>query len=89
MVTRKCRTICFRVSEEDYRALKNLCEVNGGRSVSEVARSAMQEFLAGGANHAGDRADAQVEGISGRLSALERAVERLAELMARGQEHAR
>jgi len=76
MVKRKTRTICFRVSEEDYQALQVYRAANGGRSISELARGAMQQFLTNGAP--------KLEGLSERLSAVERAVERLARLMEAG-----
>jgi len=81
MVKRKTRTICFRVSEEDYQALQGCCAANGGRSVSEVARCAVQEFLASGADHTSNLTDHKLEGLSGRLNDLECAVERLAQVM--------
>ncbi len=81
MVNRKTRTICFRVSEQDYQALKGLCDANGGRSVSEVARSAVHDFLVNGADPGGNPT---LEGLSGRLNVLESVVERLAQSMRSG-----
>lgn len=81
MMKRKTRTICFRVSEEDYQALQGCCAANGGRSVSDLARCAVRQFLANGADQASGATDLKLEGLSGRLNVLERAVEGLAQFM--------
>lgn len=39
------RLVYFRVSEDEYRRYSNLCESTGSRSISELARSAMQSMV--------------------------------------------
>ena len=37
----------FRISEEDFHRLVDLCPARGARSISELARSAMQNMIRG------------------------------------------
>lgn len=39
------RTVYFRISEEEFHQLVNICPARGARSISELARTAMQEIL--------------------------------------------
>lgn len=39
------RIVYFRISEEDFKKLTCLCETQGVRSLSELARLAMQNML--------------------------------------------
>jgi hypothetical protein len=39
--------ISFRVSEDEYVGLKNLCVNEGARSVSDMARDAVQRMITG------------------------------------------
>ena len=45
----------FRISEEDFHRLVDLCPAHGARSISELARSAMQNIIRGEQDGAGDR----------------------------------
>ncbi|MEK7406645.1 MAG: hypothetical protein AAB225_16315 [Acidobacteriota bacterium] len=78
---RKSRMISFRVSDQDYQALIDSCLANSARSVSEVARTAVHEFLLNGRDHSGGNVDLKLEHLSSRLSLLDRAVERLAQIV--------
>ena len=42
---RKSKMISFRLSGEEYRMLQGACTKTGARSVSELARSAMQRII--------------------------------------------
>jgi hypothetical protein len=41
----RTRIVYFRVSEEDFLRLTDLCPRHGARSISELVRSAVQEML--------------------------------------------
>ena len=40
--------ISFRLSPEEYHRLRETCELQGIRSLSDLARTAMQELIASG-----------------------------------------
>ena len=61
------RLVYFRVSEDEFRELNHIRESMGARSISDLARSAMQRLLREGCQ---DRPD----GVNQRLSALETVV---------------
>jgi hypothetical protein len=74
--------ISFRLSEEEYEALKGSCSQNGARSVSDLARSAMNQFLGNGHARNYDLSfESELERLNGRVSMLDRAVERLAQIV--------
>lgn len=51
----RTRVVYFRVSEEDFHRLVDLCPARGARSISELARSAMQSIIRGAQDDPGDR----------------------------------
>jgi hypothetical protein len=76
----KNRMISFRLSDEEYEHLVNLCETQSARSLSDLARSAMQSLIAnGGVNGGGDGVEERLSHLDGRLNALDEAVERLSQ----------
>jgi hypothetical protein len=42
---RKTKMVSFRLSGDEYHLLRGACEKSGARSVSELARSAMQRII--------------------------------------------
>jgi hypothetical protein len=50
---RRIRIVSFRLSEREYRALREFCEANGLRGISDLARRAINGwFVEGGSlNH--------------------------------------
>jgi hypothetical protein len=50
-MNRRTRLISFRVSEEEYEALKHLRAVVGARSVSDMVRNSMLHVTAHGGDH--------------------------------------
>jgi hypothetical protein len=77
---RRSKLVSFRIAEEEYRSLIEICETRGARSVSEVARDAMHGLL--GVNGHGNGVEAKLESkvvqLQGRLEELDREVKRLA-----------
>jgi hypothetical protein len=48
LTIRKSKMISFRLSPEEYQTLKDTCELQGVRSISDLARTAMQTLIASG-----------------------------------------
>jgi len=69
--------ICFRVSEDEYSGLKNLCVNEGARSVSDMARDAVNRLIA---NQSWQKKPLEtvIAGLHGRMEALDLEVKRLA-----------
>ena len=81
MFTRRTRTVSFRVLEEEYEHLRDLCISNGARSLSDVARDALrQRFREAGGNGNGDGHDdfeSRLDELNTRVQILNREVGRL------------
>jgi hypothetical protein len=43
--SRRDRLVYFRLSEVEFREMLNACNTKGARSISDLARSALQEFI--------------------------------------------
>jgi len=66
----KNRVLYFRVSEDEFQQYNHLCESTGARSVSDLARSAMQNMIR-------DGSEAPHPNVSEKLTLLARAVSEL------------
>ena len=68
--------ISFRVSEDEYTGLKNLCVNHGARSVSDMARDAVHRLIN---NHSwpNNQLETVVLVLQGRIEALDSEVKRL------------
>jgi hypothetical protein len=42
---RRDRLVYFRISEEEFERMQKACDATGARSVSDLARAAVQEFI--------------------------------------------
>ena len=58
------RLVYFRVSEDEFQRFNHICESTGARSISDLARSAMQFLIRDGNN-------GNVDLISEKLALLE------------------
>src|SRR5689334_2191780 len=83
VLKRRSRMISFRVSEDEYAGLKNLCINEGARSVSDMARDAVHRLIA---NHSwtnqnswtnSQQLESVVQVLQGRIEALDLEVKRL------------
>ena len=45
------RLVYFRISEDEFRQFVSVCEQEGARSVSDLARTAIQRLIADGNRH--------------------------------------
>jgi len=62
------RLVYFRVSEDEYRQFTSVCEQAGARSVSDLARNAVQRLIAEGQRNQQD------EQMEEKLRLLERLI---------------
>ena len=87
VLKRRSRMISFRVSEDEYAGLKNLCIDKGARSVSAMARDAVHRLVT---NHSwpNNQLETVVQVLQGRIEALDIEVKRLG-LALNGQTSAR
>lgn len=78
VINRRSRMLSIRISDSEYRQLVAICEVKGARSVSDLAREAMQRIVAA---PYGDNPDPslslRVAEIGERLSYLQNEILRL------------
>jgi Arc/MetJ-type ribon-helix-helix transcriptional regulator len=83
VMKRRAKMVSIRLSDDEYRRLKEMTEAQGARSVSDVARSAMQLMLS--AHQAGldGTIESRVRELDGRVAVLDREVQRLSALAAR------
>ena len=80
VLKRRSRMVSFRLSEEEYEGLKHICIAVGARSLSDVARDAVQRLLESGSSPRKDL-NAEFEVLTGRMEVLDREVKRLAHLL--------
>lgn len=78
VMKRRSKMISVRLSEDEYRDLIALCQERGARSLSDLARDAMNGLLEKGNGRA-----AEVERLQGRVMELESEVRRLARMVER------
>ena len=62
----RTRVIYFRISEEEFGKLSELCETQGARSLSDLARTAMRGMLGQATEQAG------TDAVATKLETLER-----------------
>ena len=76
VLKRRNRMISFRVSEDEYVDLKNLCVNHGARSVSDMARDAVHRLVT---THTwpNNQIETLVQVLQGRIEALDTEVKRL------------
>lgn len=81
VVKRKNRMISFRLSDEEYEHLLELCQSQGARSLSDLARGAMQSLIENGGANGGVDIHERISHLDGRVKVLDRAVERLSQML--------
>ena len=86
VLKRRSRIVSVRLSEPEYQELVSCCLSRGARSVSDLAREAMQGLLASGdsdGNGNGNGLGIEVEKLHGRMEQLDHELKRLASLVNR------
>jgi hypothetical protein len=69
--------VSFRVSPEEYRQFQEICAAHGVRSISDLARAAMDEMVASGTPPT--PLSREVRELRGRVRTLSLELERLTE----------
>ena len=65
------RLVYFRISEDEYRQFASVCEQGGARSVSDLARNAVQRLIADGERHQqGDEMEAKIRLLERLITAV-------------------
>jgi hypothetical protein len=77
MIDRKSKMVSFRLSPDEYYDLRNACASRGVRSVSELARTAMQALIGASATRA--TVDGQLDDLRRLVIQLSHEIDRLAE----------
>jgi hypothetical protein len=72
--------VSFRLSDEEYEGLKSICMTVGARSLSDVARDAVQRMLGNGVASKKDL-EAEVDSLTARMNLLAKEVERITRLV--------
>jgi hypothetical protein len=78
VIRRKTRTISIRLSDDEYGALRDVCESQGVRSLSDFARLAIENLIVGGGMNAQVTVKTRLDVLNSRVDVLDLAVERLA-----------
>ncbi len=81
----KSRMISVRLSEEEYSALRQLCDTTGARSVSDLTRDAMRALLDSPSRK--NQLGKHLEDFQARINQLDRKVEALSEKLASSERH--
>lgn len=90
----RSKMISVRLSEDEYHELRDMCASHEARSVSEMARKAMQTILGQASGRSDDPALlnlrvqellSHVSLIDGRLNHLDRELSRLNEILNKAQ----
>ena len=76
VIRRKTRTISIRLSDDEYGALRNVCESQGVRSLSDFARLAIENLIVGGGMDAQVTVKTRLDALNSRVDVLDLAVER-------------
>jgi hypothetical protein len=85
--SRRTKIVTFRVSQEEYHTLEAACTAHRLRSISDLARDAVQQWIRGSGNPNGASSpsalrpstvlDAELERVEGRIHMLTQELERL------------
>ena len=76
MFSKKTRIVSVRLSDEEFVRLKQACELHGARSLSDLAREAMQRLVES-ADGNGSHVEGRLRQFDERLSQLQDEVGRL------------
>jgi len=76
MIDRRSKMVSFRLSWDEYQAYREACATVGVRSLSELARAAMQQLVTSRPN--GTSLDDQVRELRNQVLQLSREVEHIA-----------
>ena len=81
VLTKRTRIVNFRLSEDEYDYLKNLCLSRGARSISDYARATICQEIEAQTPDPEARMDATVQRLDGKIEELERELKRVKDSM--------
>jgi hypothetical protein len=77
VLKRRSRMVSFRLSEEEYESLRDICLTAGARSLSDIARDAVHRLIGNGGEQKKDF-ETQLRLLNERMDAIDQEVRRLA-----------
>ena len=80
------RLVYFRISEDEFQQLVQLCQREGARSISDLARDAMHRLLVEGSNNSNGDATAHVKALDKLIGQVSMQIQQLASLQGREPE---
>ena len=80
----KSKIVTFRLTDEEFQQVKTLCAANGTRSVSEVARFAIESVIHGDIAMPDAQLRAQIRQLEDKVALLDRKIEDISRLVERG-----
>jgi hypothetical protein len=78
ILKRRSRMISFRLSEDEYASLRSVCESEGARSVSDLARDAVHRLISKGSDTTYEHV---LRTLEGRVDILDLRVRQLSEAL--------
>ena len=78
---KKSKMISIRLSPEEYQSLKDIYPARGVRSISELARNAMNQVLNGNSHPPANDLETHVRILDTRLTSLQGEVTQLSRLL--------
>jgi predicted DNA-binding protein len=85
MIKRRTKMVSIRLLDDEYRRLKELCEVKGARSVSDLARDAMFRMLAPPVESVAQDLEDRVRNLDRKVARLGEQMEQIESRLERGQ----
>ncbi|SPF33208.1 conserved hypothetical protein [Candidatus Sulfopaludibacter sp. SbA4] len=80
----RTRIVTFRLAEEEFERIKNLCVAEGARSMSDYARTSLCNSISARAASSDTGLDARVGTLDRKVQELDRAVKELTQLIEEG-----
>jgi hypothetical protein len=77
ILQRRNRLVYFRISEDEFRRFSDLCQTEGARSISDMARTAIQQRLA----DCSDPVALRLKALNDVLGRVDVALQRLTSLL--------
>jgi hypothetical protein len=77
----RSRVVSFRLSEEEYEGLLEICLSHGARSISDFARIATCRYLRGSAGDAPEPLSSLVRELKTEVTRLDSELKRLADMV--------
>ncbi len=79
----KSRVVFFRITPEEYETLQNLCLASGARSISDLSRLAVAQYVARSLRPKKDPLEREVQRLRTQIQDLAASVKELSMLLKR------